>query len=111
LKPGQGAVYIFCEHLSPATNQPAIQNRSTYVKWNEIPFDAGATIWQNDSRLHTLAHLPEVSEPPPRGGKNVFDGFGQSWLDLLFVAATLTAAGCTNDVETINFLQVVAETL
>jgi len=55
--------------------------------------------------------LPEVSEPPPRGGKNVFDGFGQSWLDLLFVAATLTAAGCTNDVETINFLQVVAETL
>jgi hypothetical protein len=35
LKPGQGTVHIFCKHLSRATNQPAIQNRSTYVKWKE----------------------------------------------------------------------------
>ena len=36
LKSGQGTVHIFASIFRRATNQPAIQNRNTYVKWKEI---------------------------------------------------------------------------
>jgi hypothetical protein len=46
LKPGQGTVHIFCEHLSPG-DESACHPKPKYLRQVERnPCDAGATIWR-----------------------------------------------------------------
>jgi hypothetical protein len=70
LKPGQGTVHIFCEHLSP--DEPACHPKPKYLRQVERnPCDAGAEIWrttgQNSRKLstHWAKEKSSLSGPIP----------------------------------------------
>ena len=55
LKSGQGAVHIFCEHLSPG-DESACHPKPKYLRQMEgNPCDAGATIWRTTGCLRVIS--------------------------------------------------------
>ena|SRR5215469_3392751 len=72
LKPGQGTVHIFCEHLSPG-DESACHPKPKYLRPAERnPFDAGATIWRTTALAPVILFSFPVTPPlPPLGQRYI----------------------------------------
>ena len=66
LKPGQGTVHIFCEHLSSG-DESACHPKPKYLRQVERnPLDAGATIWRTTAPFNLSF---EQGERDPSGAR------------------------------------------